>query len=538
MLNFYSIYEISKANYYQRIRNHKFLIAFVVIMIFIFIDLPSQNVNYETFSIDGYRGILNGAWIGVTVAFYSAGSLSSLGYFLIYDTIKFDEKTNVGQILGTTAVKNNEYLLGKTLSNFLILSSLLLFIILSSIGMFFIRAETNEFNIINFLLPFLIITIPCLAFVSLLEIVLESIPYSNRWIALGIFVCFLLLNIPGSTMQNFSILPFDFFGLNIIINSMISQILAINPTANIHNIVYGLLIPRQNPLMLFDYKGINFTIIDIVYRIFWIILGLALLFLVSPLFDRFGSKYSIIQFNKGKKQKNYSVNENEKSIPNTFAENKQTKLSFYDKKNISTNPFELAKSELNLLVNQRPKWFIYLSIVFIVLGFFASNSGLQLVIWSINWILPITIISSIGVKEYEFNTYPLLYSTRRPLINQFFIPLLTRWLILIFFNIGAIFVLLITGTSTRIIVLVSGSIFLIGLASFCGYFFKSNKIFEAIYLFIWLLGPLNAVPQLDFIGVTQTSVLYDSWIIFLLIGIITIIFSLILNIKRLTINEN
>jgi len=212
--------------------------------------------------------------------------------------------------------------------------------------------------------------------------------------------------------------------------------------------------------------------------------------------------------------------------------NNSLKLTRDKSSNIKTSPIDLLVNEIRLLVNQRPKWFIVLSAFFIFLGFLATNPRLQLTIWSINWILPITILSSIGVKEYEFNTSPLIFSTRRPLLNQFFIPLLARWTILILFNLGAVCILLLTGNIDRLVVFLSGSIFLVGLASFCGLFFKTDKLFEIIYLFIWLLGPLNAVPQLDFIGVTQLSVAYNSWIIFLLIGILTVSFSFVLKIKQ------
>lgn len=532
------MYEIAKANYLQRIRKNTFLIAFVVIMVFVFIYLPSKNVNYETFDIDGYRGILNGAWIGAIVAVVSSSSLSVYGYFLINDTIKKDEKTKVGEIIGSTSIKNFEYLVGQTLSNFLVLTTLLIFIMVSSIGMFFIRAESTNFNVVQFILPFIVITLPSLLFVSILAVALESLPYTNKWINIVIFACFIFLVMPGATLNNLGNVSFDFFGYSIIITSVTDQVLKINPLVNTKNIVYGFVMPRQYPLVEFLYTGTNFTPIDIAYRIAWMILGIILIIVVSPIFDRFSSKYSFNYLNYIKNRRNITT------IPNyekehsglSLVTNHTTKLTRLDSSRIKTNPIDLLLNEIRLLVNQRPKWFIGISAFFIALGFFASNPGLQLIIWSINWILPITILSSIGVKEYEFNTSPLIFSTRKPLFNQFFIPLLARWSLLIFYNLGAVCILLVTGDIDRLVVLFSGSLFLVGLASFCGIFFKTDKLFELLYLFIWLLGPLNAVPQLDFIGVTQSSVAYASWVIFLLIGILTIFCSFVLKIKQIRLN--
>ena len=359
------MYEIAKANYIQRVRNSKFLMAFVVIMIFVFIYLPSKNVNYETFDIDGYRGILNGAWIGSIVAVVSSSSLSIYGYFLINEAIMKDEKTKVGEIIGLTSIKNIEYLIGQAFGNFLVLTTLMIFIMLSSIGMFFIRAESSDFNIVQFILPFVIITLPSLLFVSILAVVLETIPYTNRWINIAIFACFIFLNFPGSNMNNLGNLPFDFFGYSIIITSVLDQIVKINPLVNKSNIVYGFVIPRQNTLIEFLYTGTNFTPIDIFYRLGWIVLGLILIISVSPFFDRFSSKFSFsfLKFRRKKIKSNNITFEEKEFNRSLYDINNQKKLTRYDKSEIKTYPFDLFINEIRLLVNQKPKWFLILSIL-------------------------------------------------------------------------------------------------------------------------------------------------------------------------------
>jgi hypothetical protein len=51
----------------------------------------------------------------------------------------------------------------------------------------------------------------------------------------------------------------------------------------------------------------------------------------------------------------------------------------------------------------------------------------------------------------------------------------------------------------------SGAVFIPSLALASGVWSGGNKLFEVLYVLIWYLGPLNRMPQLDYIGTTGES---------------------------------
>ena len=69
-----------------------------------------------------------------------------------------------------------------------------------------------------------------------------------------------------------------------------------------------------------------------------------------------------------------------------------------------------------------------------------------------------------------------------------------------------------------------GALFIPSLALALGTWSGSSRMFEVVYLFLWYLGPMNRVPLLDYMGVTNEAVaigipLYYSAITVLLIGL-------------------
>ena len=69
-------------------------------------------------------GYFNSAWSSVVVAVVANMVLSLVGFFLVKNTIERDEQTRVGPLLAATSLDSRDYLLGKCISNFLLLMSL------------------------------------------------------------------------------------------------------------------------------------------------------------------------------------------------------------------------------------------------------------------------------------------------------------------------------------------------------------------------------------------------------------------------------
>jgi hypothetical protein len=64
---------------------------------------------------------------------------------------------------------------------------------------------------------------------------------------------------------------------------------------------------------------------------------------------------------------------------------------------------------------------------------------------------------------------------------------------------------MIAGDLTGLGWLLIGAIFIPSLALACGVWSNGSKLFEILYILFWYLGPINRLPQLDYLGVTGES---------------------------------
>ena len=64
--------------------------------------IPPADASYVTFSMGGYRGVYNSAWVGGTVTVLCVLTLSFGGFYLVKSAITLDRRTRVGQVIATT----------------------------------------------------------------------------------------------------------------------------------------------------------------------------------------------------------------------------------------------------------------------------------------------------------------------------------------------------------------------------------------------------------------------------------------------------
>jgi hypothetical protein len=66
--------------------------------------------------------------------------------------------------------------------------------------------------------------------------------------------------------------------------------------------------------------------------------------------------------------------------------------------------------------------------------------------------------------------------------------------------------LLIAGNERGMLAWLAGALFIPSLALALGVWSGSSKLFEIIYLLLWYIGPLHAVRQFDFMGVSPGAI--------------------------------
>jgi hypothetical protein len=85
--------------------------------------------------------------------------------------------------------------------------------------------------------------------------------------------------------------------------------------------------------------------------------------------------------------------------------------------------------------------------------------------------------------------------------------------------------LALAGDSTGLAAWAAGALFVPSLALALGVWTGSGKFFEALYTVIWYVGPMNHLPQLDYVGGTATPERGQITIGFLVVSAALLVFS-------------
>ncbi len=516
MLRINSIFHIAMSGFYQRVRTYQYLIVLLFTMILGYIAIPVPDAIYSPLVIDGYRGFYNSAWFGAIAGIWLSMFLSLFGFYVVKNAIQMDYNSKTGDILASTQMKNWEYIIGKWLSNFLILASMVLVFDTSLIAMFFLRAETKVFNLWLLIAPSMFIVLPGLAFIAALAIIFEIIPFLRN--GFGNFLFFWIWM--GQLILNLTILSLDPLGYTLVLNSIYDQAKIQYPSINANSIVIGgYAVKDYSKLILFT--GVRWTLEIILSRLMWVAISLGIVLICSLLFDRFnpeknqffGKKTPKSKIKNNENHEEYSKND---TLLQEFQERKITPLSSHEYRG---NLKSIFLTELKIYLKIIPVFWYIVLIGLIIAGILVPIEIFR-IIFPITWIWPLLIWSRVGLMEHSNGTDPLIYSTPYPLKYHF----LATWLVGLLLTLGTGIVggirMLITVNWVGFIAWIVGGYFIASFAIFSATLTKSSKFFEFIYTLLWYIGPMNQVPLLDFMGIVPLSVTMNIWVYYLGIAII------------------
>ena len=123
----------------------------------------------------GYRGLYDGAWVGTVTALAGGLWLMLGGFYVVRGTVTRDRLTGVGQVLAATPLSRAAYLVGKFLSNLLVLASMAGVLALTAFGLQLARGESYTVDPVALLAPFALFTLPVLAVTSAAAVLFETV---------------------------------------------------------------------------------------------------------------------------------------------------------------------------------------------------------------------------------------------------------------------------------------------------------------------------------------------------------------------------
>ena len=161
------------------------------------------------------------------------------------------------------------------LSNFLLLFTIVIVIFLMSIILFFLYNDGYSFELVKFIKPYIIITIPTMFFIASLAIVFEVLFVKYTILQnVGFFFlfCFLLVLSPKKSDQ----FALDVFGSKVVIHQLEEMVKEITKTDKTTSMNIGYVLANTKKPEKFEFTGIQFSSIFIISRVLWVLLSVLL----------------------------------------------------------------------------------------------------------------------------------------------------------------------------------------------------------------------------------------------------------------------
>lgn len=504
--NMEQFYKIVRSDYLQRTRSYAFLITLAVSLYATYSFIPPHQANYTTVQISGYIGVNNAAWTGYVAAMMTSVFLSITGFYLVNSGIKKDMDTGVGMIIATTPVSNFSYLLSKAWSNFMVLLSITGLIFLMSIAVFLFRAEGYPFEILKFIMPFVLITMPAIFFISSLAVVAEVFLY--RYTVL-VNVAYFCLFIPLMLASQPTLNPvFDVLGIKTITMGM-ENIISQHFHVQHPKVGMGFLIGHKKEMKLFIFEGLHWTSFYVLIRFSWMIAGFALVYISSLFFHRFNIKERV---KKQKKVIKGSVQDNHLSalpgqsgqphgLPSVsaFKALKEIKLSALPKIAASYGISPFIKTELLMLFRKGPRWMWLINLGGMTAMIFVPVAIAHLWILPSLWFLQVARWSDLATKEKTYRIHYFTYASYKPLSRLFSAQILAGIILSVTLAAPLMVRYMVTMQFLPVLTIVLGAVFIVFFAVLTGMVSGGKKLFEILF-FALTYSNVNKAPALDYFG--------------------------------------
>ncbi len=510
-----SFSSIIRLDYLQRTRSYSFLVTVCISLAIGYSFMPPPDAAYTTISIGGYQGIYNSAWFGYATALLSSIFLSLIGFYLVNSGVKKDIITKVGQIAAATPIHNIQYLMTKVLSNFMVLFTLAIIMFTMSIVLFFLYNEGYSFELINFIKPYLIVTLPALFFIAVLavifEVVLEKYTVLQNTIFFIVFIALFSFTTVNDTRHEL-----DVFGSKMITSQMETAVNNISTEKLKEKVQVGYIINHQKTYKKFDFNGIDFSISFIGSRLLWILFGIGSIALVSPFFHRFKNNNAV----KIKKSK-----EPLDTIDFTAETTNSTTIVIKTLAKIDTNYgiLPLLKTELILLLRTGKKWLWLISIIGMFLLSILPLEIAHSIVLPILWFLQVGRLSELATKEITHNVHYFTNTAYKPLSRLLSSQLLAGLLLMLLLASPLIIRFVVLANFTSAIAVFFGSIFTVLFAVLLGIVSKGKKLFEVLFFMITYanINNIKALTYYDAINTYQLSLL-----LYIIVAMLSIIYSI------------
>lgn len=495
------VLHLARADFLERVRRYSFLVTMGA-AVFLGYQVLIGNVKMQA---GHYGGAANSAWLGAQMAVCASLFVSLVGFYIVKNTIERDRQTRVGQILASTPMSKPLYTVGKVLSNFGMFAAIVAVLVLSTVVMQLWRNEQFPLDLTQLLVPFLLITLPGLAFISAIAVLFETLPgfrggFGNvAWF----FLWTALLVVPIESKTNWA----DISGISILHNALRTEV-----SARFPDYKGGFSIGGSGEVFkqTFVWDGLHWTPKMIAQRLAWYGAAFLLAMVAAGFFDRFDPARGW-RFRRKEK-----LEASPPEIPGREVNGKTAGEALSAGSHAHLTPFaEVANrsrfagvliAEIKLMLKGQ-RWIWYAGVIGFWIASIASPlENARAIVLPLAWLWPVLLWSAMGTREAKHETGQLIFSSARALTRQ----LPAVWLagVLLSACTGGIvgLRLLLAGERGGLIAWVAGALFIPSLALALGVWGGTSKLFEGLFTVMWYIGPMNRVPDFDYCGATRAAI--------------------------------
>lgn len=524
------VLRLALADYRERTRRFGFLLALGITLWAAYMFVPPNGSVYSTLRMGHYRGVYNSAWVGTLVALELVLFLGLAGFYLVKNSIARDLRTRVGELLSATQTSSSRYLVSKFLSNLGVLLTIVAVSVVAAGFTQLIRAEVMQLDLVQLVLPFVLIALPMMALVAALAVLFETV----RWLRGGVgnvvyYVLWSALLIMGMPEHERAEGMADPAGAMMVMGQIQQACQQAYPEFDPEKdgVSLGVNIQADGEkwtLSTFEWPGLDWNVTRTGARLMWLGLAVFLLVPTRALFDRqmFVTPAGVPRRHK-KRGKGEDPVEGAGEPAGQLAALAPVTDGAFAGSFLSAGAGSAARwrfgalvvAELKLAFKGTSMWW-YLVALGAALGcLFAPVNVARSFLFPLAWIWPILKWSPLGTRERQFGTDGFLYSAPAPVWRQLPATWLSGVLIAMATGSGMALKLAFSGDSAGLGGWLVGALFIPTMALCLGSLSGSGKLFEILYLILWYAGPVNAVPNLDYMSATAVAAVSGMPLVFL-----------------------
>lgn len=491
------LYHLLRADFLERVRRYGFLVT-LALAVYLGYAVGAGQIKLW---VGGTRGLYNSAWVGTLMALVANFFLSLAGFYVVKNAVERDRQTGVGQILATTPMSKPLYTLGKTASNFAVLLAMAAVLAVAGVAAQLVAGEETSIELFELLVPLLLLALPVLALVAAIAVLFETVPFLRGGFGnvVWFFTWTAMMSLSAVTKGSW-----DFGGLYLIRNDIRRKAEAVLGPIGDSFVLGG--ISDESQARVFRWDGIDWTAGDVLARFCWLGVAVGIALVAAVLFDRFDPARGSLSLRR-KKAAPTRLDEavEERTAPGIPLPADVT-LTPLPASARSFGFFGLLKAELRLLLKGQRWWWYAVAAGLIVAGLVAPPEAGRKFALPLAWIWPILLWSSLGNREARHATSELVFSAAWPLRRQLPAAWAAGFLLALATGIGVAVRFALAGDWPALGAWAVGAAFIPTLALALGTWSGTSRPFEAIYLSLWYIGPIQRVLPMDFMGAVEDAV--------------------------------